>query len=602
MSNLSLPDTTTIDSTYAAETASRVPLNLIRRNPNVDPRKGRNTERYASIRESIRSKGVFTPIMLRPIEGADVPYEVVFGNTRFDISVEVGNADIPARIQVMTDEQAREAAGIENMQRQDLTPIEEAKHCVIRLADCRNDHDEVCRSLGWSRVKLDSRILLSKCSDFVAEALVQGQIKIGHAELLAPMTEDDQRMVCTRIIEAKMSVADTKKRLQEISYTIAKARFDTSECNGCQHNSALYSDMFASALDSAKCQNATCWENKTAQLIEVRLIEAKQDYGTVHTDMTLPTNGYVLLNASGPEGVGSTQMTACMSCTNYGAVVSTMSGNEGSVVGGHCFDKKCHGLKVSTYKTVIAEANGEVPGTNTAGKTAATAPGATTPASAKSPSDAKSSPKPQEIKRSIRKEAFALFNLMGADAIQNNRSFVLAISIVSLYLDMRSDLPSELADKMRAAVGFPSTLASYNRAAFEVELAKRPIEELEGFLTRMAAASVFRKDVNDQFGSSVSGAQSLAFIQAASMNPVNHFVVNERYLKALTKSGVIADCQASGFSEQYDQANGDKAFSKLSSGKADELIKAVLEFKEFDWKGYLPETLKIEAHLPSGTV
>lgn len=607
MSNLSLVTSNT-DLTAASTNAERIPLNQIRRNPNIDPRKSRNTESYASIRESIRDKGIYTPVMVRPIEGADVPYELVYGNTRYDISVELLLADIPATIRVMTDEEARVAAAIENMQRKDLTPIEEAKHCIVLLADSGNDHDEVCRNLGWSRKMLDSRVLLSKCCDDVAEALVQGHIKIGHAELLAPLPEDMQKQVCAKIIEGKMSVVDTKKRLIEVTLSISSARFDTTDCKTCHHNSGLYEDMFASSLGSAKCQNLTCWDQKTANLISVRLVEAQEDYGTVHTDMTLPTDGYVLLDATGPNGVGTAQMTACISCKSYGAVVSTSQGNEGKVVGGHCFDKKCHRQNVASYKAVIAEANGATPGIEKSAGTTPVVPQNAGVATVAGQSSTKSKPsgsapaKPQEIKRSIKKEAFALFNNMGAAAIQANRAYVLSISIVSLYLDMRSDLPSELVTKMQATVGFPSGVHTFNRTDFESVLMKRPLDELESILTRMAAATVYRKDANDQFEKSISGAQSLMYIKAAGMNPVDHFIVSERYFKSLTKSGVVADCMASGFAVKFDEVNGEKAFTKLAGGKADELLKAVLAFKDFEWKGYLPETMKIEAHTPSGTV
>lgn len=175
------------------------------------------------MKESIRAEGVIQPILLRPVANADYPYEVVYGNTRFDISVDLGISDIPAIIRDMTDVQARRAATIENIQRADLTPIEESYAAVTELADQNNNHEEACRTLGWSRTKLDARILLSKCCDDVAEALVQGDIKLGHAELLAPMTHDDQRLICSRIVERKMTVAATRERLIQLSGVIAHA-------------------------------------------------------------------------------------------------------------------------------------------------------------------------------------------------------------------------------------------------------------------------------------------------------------------------------------------------------------------------------------------
>lgn len=587
-----------------AGTEQRVPLNLIRRNPNIDPRKSRNKAEYQGIVESIRRDGVMQSILIRPITGADVPFEVVAGNTRFDGSVEVGHYDIPVIIREMTDAQARSAAAVENMKRSNLTPIEEALHCVVLLADCANDHDEVCRTLGWKRQHLDSRVLLSKCCPAVAEALVQGNIKIGHAELLAPMADEDQQAVCERIIERKLSVVDTKKRLMEMTTDISAARFDTTECLSCPHNSAIYTDMFQTSVGGAKCQKASCWTAKTEALIQVRIIEAQADYGVVHTDATLPKDGYVLLEESGKNGIGGAQINACLSCKNYGAVVSTMSGKEGHTVGGHCFDRNCNDDRKAEYQALIAQTSGATVVTQQADQTATT-PAATgkvgAATAAGKPAVAKTNAKAPEMKRAIRREAFDLYARMGSKAILSDKRFVLAISIVSLYLDMRGDLDTVLTDRLKKAIGFPDSLASYNRAPFEAELATQPLEKLEEFLVKLAACSVYRKDSTDQFQKSIAGAQSLSLIKATGLNPVDYFKMTESYLKSLTKAGVVADCKASGFDKKYDEIKGEKEFAKLVGGKADDLMKAVLAFTEFSWEGYLPDSMKIECHDDSGT-
>lgn len=580
----------------------RVPLSQIRRNPNIDPRKSRNRADYREIVESIRLNGVMQSILIRPITGADVPYEVVAGNTRFDGSVEVGHYDIPVLIREMTDAEARSAAAIENLKRSNLTPIDEAQHAVTMLVDHANDHDEVCRILGWNRQRLDSRVLLSKCCTTVAEALTQGQIKIGHAELLAPMADSEQEMICGKIIERGMSVIDTKKRLSEMFSDISTARFDTTECQRCPSNSALYGDMFQASLGGAKCQKHSCWEAKTSQLIEVRTIEAQAEYGVVHTDANLPTGGYVLLEETGKNGVGAAQITACLSCKNYGAVVSTKAGLEGHTVGGYCFDRNCNSERQTEYQDLISQTSGaKVVATPINGQSESSPASAGASPAAGKKANAKPSAKAPEMKRAIRREAFDMYARMGAVAIQSDKRFVLAISIVSLYLDMRSDLPSELDDRMKKIVGFPSGLASYSRAPFEAELANQPLEKLESFLVQLAACSVFRKDTSDQFQKSVAGAQSLSVIKATGMNPVEYFKMTESYLKSLTKAGVIADCKAGGFDKKYDEVKGDKEFAKLAGGKADDLMKAILAFTEFSWEGYLPDTMKIERHDGSGT-
>lgn len=604
MTNLNLATDNTVSTSIDQSLAGqRVRLDLIRRNPKNDPRKGRNKARYAQMKESIRAEGVIQPILLRPITGADVPYEVVYGNTRYDISADLGNSDILANIREMTDEEARKAAIIENIQRSDLSPIEEAYSCVELLADHNNDHAEVCLIMGWPRAKLDARVLLSKCCDEVAEALVQGEIKLGHAELLAPMIHEDQQLICRRIIERGMTVSATRDRLNELSGVIANAPFDTADCASCQHNSAKFGDLFGASLGEGKCQNRSCWEDKTQNLIKVRLIEAERDYGVVHTDLTLPENGYVLLEEKGLNGVGTTQFSACFSCASYGAVVSTKPGSEGRIVGGHCFNKACHTQFNNAYKALVANATGKtavnestdkVSGQDGAGnpKVGVQAVGAKTTSPAK----------PQEVKKAIKREAFTLFSQMGRQAIQGNMSYALAISIVSLYLDMRSDLPSELLARLQKVTGIPNSLFGQERTPVEVMLAQKPVEELQSYLSQLAACTVYRRDGSDQFQKSIPGSQSIAFIKAAGMDPVDHFQMTENYLKAMTKAGIIADCKASGFEAKFDEVKGAKEFAKLAAGKADDLIKTVLAFTEFSWNGYLPETMKISAYDGSATV
>lgn len=581
-----------------------IPLSQIRRNPNIDPRKGRNPQDFADLCASIDSQGVIQPILVRPIEGAEVPYEVVAGNSRFDGSVEVGKDSIPALVRVMSDAEARVAAAIENIQRANLTPIEEAWHCVRLLADSGNDHSEVCRKLGWSRKLLDSRVLLSKCCDEVATALVNGQIKLGHAELLAPLVPDEQRSICKAIIDRELTVAAARDRLMQLTPLISTARFDTSECAGCEHNSQRYSDLFSASVGEAKCQYRACWNKKTEELIQVKLIEAEADYGLVHTDLTLPADGFVLLAANGPAGVGTAQMNACMSCPRYGAVVSTSQGREGDVAGGYCFDKNCHADHVKAYQLVVAEANGEtVAEEESAGAVGTDAAKKPAPVAGKKGPDssAKGKAKPQEIKRSIKKVAFGMYGRMAQQAIQSSRQLTLAISIVSLYLDVRSDVPAEALKAATKDIDFPAGLSNFSRANFEVQLSALPVEALEQLLCDIAATSVLRRDGSDSFAKSISGAQSLAFIQAAQMNATDFFQMTEEYLKALTKPAIIQDCKVSGFAAKFDEAKGDKAFSKLTAGKVDDLIKAILEFTDFSWSGYLPEALKVSAHTDSAT-
>ncbi|MCY1516415.1 PRTRC system ParB family protein [compost metagenome] len=432
---------------------------------------------------------------------------------------------------------------------------------------------------------------------------MEDQIKIGHAELLCRLPEHDQPPILARIIEKGYSVTETRDRLLALTRDLKTARFDTEECRTCVHNSGANADLFEVSLGESRCQNAVCWNQKTAQLIEVKLIEAQQEFGVAHTDLTLPVDGYLRLRAKGEGGVGESQLAACVPCANYGAVVSTTAGQEGAITGGYCFDRKCNADKQAQYTAQLAEASGlskpaststsrDVPSPDSsAGAAVAPTGGA---GQKKSPSVSKQA-QPAQLKRAIRREAFNLYSRVATKVVLEDRRLSLAIAITSMYFDVRSDLPQPLRKRMESGLGVESSMAATKRADLEVALAKRPEEELLRLLSSMAASTVFRVDGADLFDKSVAGSQSLAYIEHAGAEPVQHFQMNEAYLKAQVKAGIVEDCKRSGFVAKYNEIHGDKAFEKLATGKSDDLIKAVLAFTEFSWLGYLPAALELSA-------
>lgn len=581
----------------------------IRRNQDIDPRAGRNAAKYKSIRESIAQHGVNQPILVRPITGdPDYDYEVVAGNTRHACTLEIGIELIPAMIRQMTDAEARVAAAIENMQRADLTPIEEAKHAKVVLGDMGNDHDEVCRALGWSRTKLNSRILLSHCNNQVAEALVQDQIKIGHAELLAGVAVDAQSVVLARIIELKMTVVEARDRLFSFARDLTKAKFDTSGCVGCPKNSATSSDLFDTKLDGSMCQDGVCWDAKAQALIAVKLIDAKTEFGVVHTDLSVPRDACVQLQSSGAEGVGDQQYSACTGCASFGAVILTTVGNEGVVKGGFCFNKPCNETKRKDYKAALAALSAPVATLNNgAGGSAAGAGIADKTSHAAKPDKAggagavEKKPQASVMRKGMRRQAFNTYAQMGQQAVKSSPNLALAIAITSLYFDCRSDLPNELSQQIQKQLGIQSHLVREKRAELEVSLASRTVEELTDLMTRLAACTVYRSDSQDQFEQSVAGSQSIAFIEFCGLQPQNFFLMTADYLKSLVKAGVVIECQRSGFAAKYNEVKGDKAFALLAAMKSDDMIKAIMAFTEFDWTGYLPEAVEIAAQKSSGT-
>lgn len=344
------------------QVAQFLTLSRIRRNPQIAPRRGRKKSAYEQLVRSISAKGIIQPILVRPVsDDPNYDHEVVAGNRRWTAAHDAGLMEVPALIRAMSDQEARLIAALENQVRADLTPIEEAQHAVILLEDMANDHMAVMKALDWSRTKLDSRLLLAHACDAVADALLEEQIKIGHAELLCGLPATDQAVILAKIIEKNYSVEHTRARLLELTRDVSTARFDTTECRACIHNSGANADLFEASLGSSRCQNSVCWNQKTEQLISVRLIEAQEEHAVVHSELSLAKDSYVKLVARGEDGVGEQQAAACATCANFGAVVMVSRGREGDVIGGMCFNKPCHKEKTASYKTALATVTNTAP-------------------------------------------------------------------------------------------------------------------------------------------------------------------------------------------------------------------------------------------------
>lgn len=128
----------------------QIPRRRIRRNPASDPRKHRNRGVYEGMVESFRRDGILQPITVRPVpmdeNGCDL--EVVMGNTRFEGAHDAGITTMPAVVRHVDLREATIMAGVENLQRANLSPVEEGGHAASLLMKLNNDHEEVCNILG----------------------------------------------------------------------------------------------------------------------------------------------------------------------------------------------------------------------------------------------------------------------------------------------------------------------------------------------------------------------------------------------------------------------------------------------------------------------
>ncbi len=196
--------------------------------PGRNPRGYFDPAEMTELEESVKSKGVLQAILVRPRDAGR--YEIVAGERRWRAAKKVfgDEYEIPALVRDLDDGEADEAALIENIQRANMSPTEEAEAAAKILGRCQGDRDEASRRLGWSRTTLDKGLALMNGSERVRRALSERRIQLGHAELLAAVTRDKQDAVLDKLLSQAClpTVVQFRGQLEQISRALGSAIFD----------------------------------------------------------------------------------------------------------------------------------------------------------------------------------------------------------------------------------------------------------------------------------------------------------------------------------------------------------------------------------------
>ncbi len=316
-------------------------------------RQGRNPRAYfdpvemAEMEASVSAKGVIQPILIRPVEDW---FEIVAGERRWRAAKNVhgDNYEIPVLVKNITSEEADELALIENIQRANMSPTEEAAAASRILGRCEGHRDEAANRLGWTRKTLDKRLALMNCSPSVMAALNERKIQLGHAELLAAVPKDRQEKAIVNLLSRSVlpTVAEFKAGLEQISQAMATAIFDKTDCTSCIHNTGNQQALFADSVSDGHCTNSDCFNQKTEGVLEAKKKSLEENYPRVVIVRQGENNTVIKLVAEGATGVGAEQAAACRSCKSFGAAISAIPGKVGNVYESQCFDTSCHTKKV----------------------------------------------------------------------------------------------------------------------------------------------------------------------------------------------------------------------------------------------------------------
>jgi ParB family chromosome partitioning protein len=183
--------------------------------PNLfQPRRNFGIEKMEELKESIKKHGIIQPIIVRKMANG---YEIVAGERRLKAAKEIGLTKIPAIIKTFNNEKSLEIALVENIQREDLNPVEQA-NAFKRLIDEFNlTQQELAEATGKSRALVANTIRLLKLNPEIQKNISEGKISFGHAKLLLSIEgEETQRAVCDRIITNDLSVRDTERLIKNI--------------------------------------------------------------------------------------------------------------------------------------------------------------------------------------------------------------------------------------------------------------------------------------------------------------------------------------------------------------------------------------------------
>lgn len=179
--------------------------------PNRDqPRKFFSDEGIEALADSIREHGVLQPILVRPLPNGS--YQIVAGERRWRASRMAGLDEVPVNIRELDDFQTMQIAMAENLQRENLNPIEEAEGYKYLIDNFSMTKEQVAKIAGKSRSYISNSIRILTLPDFVTDALRDGKITSGHAKALL-MFDDEQRMIETaeKAISGNLSVRQIEK-------------------------------------------------------------------------------------------------------------------------------------------------------------------------------------------------------------------------------------------------------------------------------------------------------------------------------------------------------------------------------------------------------
>ncbi|MFG6413830.1 ParB/RepB/Spo0J family partition protein [Roseateles sp. DC23W] len=285
----------TTAAAYDAEPARHLPLGIVKPSP-TNPRKRFDPVKIKELSESIAKHGVMQPILVRPnpefVEGnGQPPFEIVAGERRWRASQLAEATHILALVRNLNNAEALELQLLENLEREDLHPLEESDGLQALMDELHVSADDLALKIGKSKRWLDFRLALRNLCDEARDAMLAGTLTTSIANFIATMPDKgEQRRATERILIGFNGEPFTVRAAQdylrkEFMLELANARFDIAAlytaagpCHQCTKRTGAAPDLFGDAKAGDMCQDSKCFAAKTGEAHDL-LLQACRDAG-----------------------------------------------------------------------------------------------------------------------------------------------------------------------------------------------------------------------------------------------------------------------------------------------------------------------------------
>ena len=543
----------------------RVPLEMLVDAPWGNVRRGeRNPQKFEELKTSIAARGVIQGITVRPND-EDNTLETLAGYGRRDASRAAGLEDIPVIIKRVDDKEGIAIGLAENLQREDLSIRDEIimSQQFVSLAD--GDYEEAARALGWDERKVRARIRLNDCSSAVLDALGEGKIKIGHAEVLCQFTEKLQDGTLEKILDEGWTIDYLKERANKATRLLRHARFDLAECQTCPHNSSVQAGLFDNHIGGGKCSNLPCYRKKTDEWLVGRKAELEQEEGKVLLALEKPPEDR---RTVGPEIVGEEAFTSqCLNCVSRVRILKDGINKDcGEVIENQCINLTCFREKVEAFKAKSA--------TDKAGA-------ASKEGKAQKASEAKTTAKEKgasvTLPTGVKDQAEAFVRKVVGERLMEQPNFNLAVTLLGV------------AKLTGFRVEIEGKKVSTSPTDQVVALAQWDTERLRAEIRKAVSFGVIEAGAQHGFDGKATVLAAAKLVESREADVTQSWKPTKAWLETYQKGGIEALCRHKkvAFDRAYDEAKGTAAFAKLMKRKKAEIIKEVLSF-EHDWSGAVP--------------